>query len=280
MTIFEPVSADAARAYPGRAFRLKHRLAGHPLLSIEALADLAARLPESAIECGVGDAPVDQNPDDARKTGLSAVDAIRRIGECGSWVALKNVGRDPRYAALLEECLAEIEPVILPATGRMEKRLGFIFISSPGAVTPFHMDPEHNILMQIAGTKRFHLYSGDAGIVSDEGHELYHLGAAHRNLRHRPDFDAHMTAYDLGPGDALYAPVKAPHWVKNGEAASVSFSITWRSRASLNEARLRLANGFLRRRGAKPPAPGERPARDAAAIFAQRVAARLAHPFG
>ncbi|MEZ5892338.1 MAG: hypothetical protein R3C58_04235 [Parvularculaceae bacterium] len=35
------------------------------------------------------------------------------------------------------------------------------FRLSPGAVTPFHMDPEHNILLQIAGEKTFTIYPAD-----------------------------------------------------------------------------------------------------------------------
>ena len=30
---------------------------------------------------------------------------------------------------------------------------GFIFVSSPNSVTPYHFDPEHNILLQIRGSK-------------------------------------------------------------------------------------------------------------------------------
>jgi cytochrome P450 len=36
-----------------------------------------------------------------------------------------------------------------PLAPGMCQREGFIFISSPGAVTPFHLDPEHNFLLQI-----------------------------------------------------------------------------------------------------------------------------------
>ena len=32
-------------------------------------------------------------------------------------------------------------------------REAFIFISSPNTVTPYHMDPEYNFLLQIRGTK-------------------------------------------------------------------------------------------------------------------------------
>ncbi|MEZ5892337.1 MAG: hypothetical protein R3C58_04230 [Parvularculaceae bacterium] len=80
----------------------------------------------------------------------------------------------------------------------------------------------------------------------------------------------------LTPGDALYVPVKAPHWVKVGEAVSVSLSITWRSRASDDEALLRRGNGWLRARGLNPPRPGSVPWRDRAVALARRAGERLA----
>ncbi|MEQ8935902.1 MAG: cupin-like domain-containing protein, partial [Amphiplicatus sp.] len=183
--------------------------------------------------------------------------------------------QDADYAAAMEECLSEIAPAAAKTTGQMYKKIGFIFVSSPGAVTPLHLDPEHNILMQIKGTKRIHIYPAKKGFIPAEHHENYHVGTAHRNLRHRPEFDALMEAHDLAPGDAVYIPVKAPHWVKNGDAPSISFSITWRSRASDNEARLRLANHAVRRLGGRPPEPGEAPLRDAAKILAQRMVSKL-----
>lgn len=275
MTIFEQPEADLAGAYPGKPARLKHALAGDPLFSLEALVDLAARLPAASVEYNAGDLPVDQDAAKTPANGLSIEETIRRIRDCRSWMALKNVEQDPRYRDALERCLAEIDAPARAATGRMEKKLGFIFISSPGSVTPFHMDPEHNILMQIMGEKRMYVFPTDQRIVSDDQHELYHTGDAHRNLRHKPEFDALATAFDLKPGDALYVPVKAPHWVKNGPAPSVSFSITWRSRASLDEASLRLANHWVRGMGGRPPTPGAAPLRDSAVMLAHRIAAKL-----
>lgn len=279
MTIFENPESAMAGAYPMRPARLAHRLAGDPLFSIEALAALARRLPAHSVEYGAGDLPVDMDPANTPSNGLSVEETVTRIRDCKSWMALKNVEQVPEYAAALDRCLAEIAPAVRARTGRMEKRLGFIFISSPHSVTPFHMDPEHNILMQMEGAKSFHIFPSDNRIISDEQHEQYHSGDAHRNLRHRPEFDAFDETHELAPGDALYVPVKAPHWVKNGPSPSVSFSITWRSAASDAEARLRIANHYVRRLGGAPPSPGERPARDAAAILAQRVASKLGHPF-
>ncbi len=277
MPVFD--SAEALEgAYPGRPARLTHSLSDDSLFSLTALAELAARLPASSVEYNAGDLDISQDAAKTPSNGLSVEETIRRIRVCRSWMALKNVEADPLYREALDRCLADIGTVARRATGPMEKKLGFIFISSPGAVTPFHMDPEHNILMQIEGAKRVHVFPAGNAVVSDEQHELYHAGDAHRNLRHEPHFDALAEVFDLQPGDALYVPVKAPHWVMNGPEPSVSFSITWRSRASLDEARLRLANHWVRGRGGRPPSPGAAPLRDRALIFAQRVAARMARP--
>ena len=45
MPIFEDPAKALSGAYPGRPARLRHRLAGDPLFSLEALAELARRLP-------------------------------------------------------------------------------------------------------------------------------------------------------------------------------------------------------------------------------------------
>ncbi len=275
MAIFDAPEHALAGLYPGSPARLRHRLLDDPRFTLEALVGLAARLPASSIEYNAGDLAVGQDPALTPSNGLSPEETIRRIETCRSWMVLKNVEQDPAYAAALEECLADIAGAAETKTGRMEKKLGFIFISSAGSVTPLHMDPEHNILMQLRGTKEFHVYPANGGIVSDEDHELYHMGAQHRNLRHRAEFDKLAAVHEMAPGDALYVPVKAPHWVKVGSAPSVSFSITWRSRASLGEASLRLANGMLRRRGFTPPPPGARPFRDRIAVLAHRALSKF-----
>ena len=275
MTIFENPEAALGGPYPARPARLRHRLSGEALFSLEALVDLAARLPASSIEYNAGDLPVDQDADKTPANGLSVAETIRRIETCRSWMVIRNVEQDARYRDALERCLAEIAPAVLASTGPMLKKEGFIFISSPGSVTPFHMDPEHNILMQLAGEKRINIYPADQGIVSDEQHEAYHAVIAHRNLPHRPDYDRLATPFDLAAGDAVYVPVKAPHWVKNGEQPSISFSITWRSDASQREAALRRANYWIRSKGGEPPAPGAAPLRDRLASLAHRAIMRL-----
>ena len=35
--------------------------------------------------------------------------------------------------------------------------------------------------------------------------------------------------FELNPGDGLHFPLTWPHWVKNGNEVSISFSITFRN---------------------------------------------------
>ena len=54
----------------------------------------------------------------------------------------------------LTTALSEIKPFAELASTGMKQKQGFIFISSPGSVTPFHIDPENNFLLQIRGSKK------------------------------------------------------------------------------------------------------------------------------
>lgn len=277
MNAFEAASAAVfSESYPGAHARLQHKLQDHPLLSLDRLLLLSQALPQRSIEYNAGDLPIGQRPDETPMNGLSPEETIRRIAENKSWLVLKNIEQDGAFEALLNEILGDFSSIVRKATGEMHKCEGFLFISSPGSVTPFHMDPEHNILMQIRGSKTFHLFSSSiSAIVSDEQHEDFHRQDGHRNLPYRDEFEKYDMAISLTPGDALYVPVKTPHWVKVGPEVSISLSVTWRSKASDREARLRQANGWLRAHGRTPPPIGKAPLRDALAVLGARLAAKL-----
>ena len=246
-------------AYPEQPVLLDHQLLGHELLALDSLAKLAQRIRPVDVEYNRGDLPVGIDPAATPSNGLSVEQTIRGIEHCGSWMVLKFVEQDPVYRDLVHEILSEIEPAVTDTTGGMLKREGFIFISSPDAVTPFHFDPEHNILLQLRGRKSMTVFpADDEAIVSGAEHERFHNGG-HRNLPWRSDFAAAGRSFTLTPGKALYVPVKAPHWVKNGPEVSVSLSITWRSEWSYREEYARRMNHLLRMTGMTPNSPGRYP---------------------
>ena len=260
MTGFDAAAlATLAGAYPEAPVLLGHGLAGHPLLRLDALAALARRIRPVDAEYNRADLPVGIDPDDTPSNGLSVEETIRSIEQCGSWMVLKFVEQDPLYRTLLAETLGELAEVVRPSTGAMLKQEAFVFISSPGAVTPFHFDPEHNILLQIRGSKVMTIFpASDEALVSGEQHEAFHNGG-HRNLAWHDDFAARGQEFALEPGRAVYVPVKAPHWVKNGPDVSISFSVTWRSEWSYREEYARRMNAVLRQAGLSPASPKRYP---------------------
>ena len=79
------------------------------------------------------------------------------------------------------------------------KTQSFVFVSSPDAVTPYHFDPEHNILMQLAGEKAMTVFpAGNADCAPDRVHEAYHTGGG-RELTWRDDLACHGMTFRLTP---------------------------------------------------------------------------------
>lgn len=266
--------ADFAASYPEGPHKLRHRLDRHPLLELEPLAQLAESLPARSIEYNRGDLPIGIEAKPGA-TGLTIGETIRNIDTSNSWAVLKNIEQSPLYAELLAQLLEEIRPQIEAKTGRMMKTQGFIFVSSPDSVTPYHFDPEHNILLQLRGSKAMTIFrAGDARFAPDRVHETYHTGGG-RELTWREDFAGKGVTLTIGPGEALFVPVMAPHYVKNGPEVSISLSITWRSEWSFAEADARAFNGLLRRWGLQPNPPGRWPASNRAKAIAWRVLRRL-----
>ncbi|MBB4640608.1 cupin-like domain-containing protein [Rhizorhapis suberifaciens] len=267
--------ATLCQAYPDAPAKLAHDLAGHPLLTRAALAELAERLPRDRVEYNRGDLPLGVRPEDTPENGLSIGETIRAIDSNGSWMVLKNVERDVLFNALLHSALSEIAPLVETKTGPMLHSEAFIFLSSPNSITPFHMDPEHNILLQIEGEKMMTVFpAGDKALVPPEQSEAFHAGA-HRNLHWDERFLAKGKAIHLSPGDAVLVPVKAPHFVKNGAAVSISFSITWRSARSVAEGELHSLNAQLRRWRLPVTGIGRRPEKQILGRLGYRIMRKL-----
>jgi hypothetical protein len=273
--------AAFAAAYPCTATRLTHGLASHPLLELDALLALSQRLrPESLEHNAAVGLKLGLSNDEIPANGLSVAETIERIGECGSWVLLKTIDQDPLYAALMREVLAEIEPVVERHTGPMMRLEGFIFVSSPDAVTPLHFDPEYNILFQACGSKTMTVFpAADPDIIGDPFFEQYFAGGP-RNLPWRDEWAERGTPISIAPGEAIYVPILAPHWVQTHGEVSVSLSLTWRSEWSFHHADACRFNRRLRARGLRPASPRLYPANNRLKSYTERALARLERTAG
>jgi Cupin-like domain len=276
-----PDIAGFEAIYPETPGKVTHDLAGHPMFSLEALIELAGRMRVKDVEYNRGDLPLGIDIDAVPANGLSIAETIRGIEENGSWMVLKFVEQDAAYRDLLETTLADLYASICARTGPMLKQEAFIFVSSPNSVTPLHFDPEHNILLQLRGTKSMTVFpADDEQIAPPVAHERLHSGEGHRNLVWQDDYATRGTQFDLAPGDGMYVPVMAPHWVQNGPDVSISFSVTWRSAFSFAEAEARGMNAILRRTGLNPASPKRYPARNVAKSVGFRAIRRMKHMLG
>jgi hypothetical protein len=238
----------------GRApVAVRHTLADHPLLSVDALADLADALPAGSVEHNVGDVPLVTEAEAVTRLDATPGDIARGIESNGCWMVLKNIEHQPRYRELLDACLDEVAPLLEGSEGEMTKREAFVFLSAPGSITPSHVDPEHNFLLQIRGTKDMNV--GRFVDPTAEQRELERFyGGGHRNINQTPD---EVETFALAAGDGVYVRPNAPHFVVNGPTVSVSLSITWQTPATVRAARVHVANGRLRGLRITPRRPGE-----------------------
>jgi hypothetical protein len=268
---------ELGRDFDQRPIAFSHRFHQLPLFELQRLAELAERLLAGAgkrdVYNAVGRAAPGERFGDNRAAELSPGETIKAIATADSWVVLKRVERDPEFRPLVEACAAEIGaaiPVLAPPD--LLRAEGFIFVTSPHAVTPYHIDPQWPFLAQIRGEKLYTIY--DATVVSEPEIEDWHAGDV-MAAKYAPEKEPHGRTFRLRPGDALTQPVYAPHVARVGADYSITFSVAFVSKAWAKHVPLRLANRALRRAGLKPAPIGEKPLLDSAKSFTWRAAARI-----
>ncbi len=262
--------ADANQFRTDRVQAIRHDFHRDPLLQMDSLAELAKSL-DATGQCRfiapetTPDAPFDHRGADL--AGRSIDEVFDRIEQPGSWVALYNVETHPAYRKLLDEITSTVRPLVERQEPGMFGVGGFIFISAPPSVTPFHIDRENNFWLQIRGRKVMHVWDPtDAEVVAPLDREAFIVNADLSNVRMKPGHEARSHRFDVGPGDGVYFPSTAPHmtrsdrsWVSQGDAVSVSIGVVFYTSRTRRMARLHVLNRTLRRLGLEPVAPGARP---------------------
>ncbi|MEP0320975.1 cupin-like domain-containing protein [Bauldia litoralis] len=272
------IDHDAAVTFPAEPFRIRHSLADHPFLTLDALAGLAGRLDRDRVEYNSGKLQPNQPPDEVPGLDLAPADVVRQIETCGAWMVLKNVETVPEYAALIRDALADARAAIGGADDDgMTDFQGFIFVSSANGVTPFHIDYEENFFVHLHGEKFMHVFDNrDRALVSEPDLETF--PGKHRNLSYLADFEERATVYRFEPGEGMFLPYTWPHWVRTGSDWTISMAITWKSPRDIRMNRLYLANAMLRKLRLPQPAPGRYPAYDSAKVIALATLQAVVNP--
>ena len=115
----------------GTANVFEHSLVDASLVTLDALADAADRLPEQQVEHHVGDLPVILPGGESVRLDQTPGDAVRNVATNGCWVMLRALGVLPEYESLLRRISARYE---LALRGRGDARASTT--SSPSSARP------------------------------------------------------------------------------------------------------------------------------------------------
>lgn len=256
--ILELDREELVESFAKHPLAVKHHLSDHPLLTLDALADLADILPPENVEHNLGSVPEVAPGGEVPKLDQSPGEIARGIESNGCWMVLKRVEHDNRYRELLGASLDDVVPHVAFKEGGYTRQEGFVFLSAPNSVTPSHLDPEHNLLLQVRGEKKMTI--GTYPDTESEQREVERLfSGGHRNLDGLPP---QAQTFDMSPGDGVYVPIYAPHIVHNGPQVSISFSITFYTEASERDQAVYALNARLRKLGLSPQPPRRSASRD------------------
>jgi hypothetical protein len=262
--IIEPDTISSK--YPEKPFLVRHNLGDHPLFQISSLLEAESKLPRKKVDYYTGKVGVNEDKTKTAPTGLTAEETIRRIKECESWLVLKNVNWLPEYKALLDELFSGYIPEASKITSGIRQLEAWIFITSPQSISPYHLDPEHNFLLQVHGTKIVHIFdANDPTILSAQELERYYAaGGTIAKLEYNEEYQKKAWTFVLHPGEGVHIPYTAPHWVKVEDEYSISFSVSHYSQLVDRKARLYRLNSMIRKMGMNPSPLGQSAFRDAA----------------
>jgi hypothetical protein len=258
---------------PWRIQSVRHHLAAHPALQLPALIELGKRLEaRGRVRSHSGDATAGTAFNDAPRLHPNAkgVEAtLADIEHAAAWTSLLNVQSDPQYRAVVDEVLDSIRPQVEAVDPGMCYRAGWIFLTSPRAVTPFHMDKEHNFILQLRGSKRIYVWDHrDTTVVSEHARDRFHRTHSRELLQWREEYRERAQVFELEPGMGAYMPSTSPHMVENGDGPSITMSFSYYTRSTRRNSLLHRTHDMMRSAGWVPPAVGRSPLFDAATLAA------------
>lgn len=256
-----------------RPYLASHGLLGHPALTLERLAEVIPALPAGDVFHSNGVLDLGDSLDTAHLDHRPAerlADAIARMRDVKAYIMVRSPERHPHFrdlhAQLCEEMRAHVRDT--GQKGDVSDAKLYLFIASPNAVTPFHIDRYSTFLLQFRGTKTVTVFPPwEPSVVSDGDAEGY-VTHASGGPAWRASAEPLGTPFTFHPGEALHIPFVAGHHVRNGpDDVSVSMSVIFRTpetrtlTSALNfNRRLRHALGPLGRHVA-PVRPDHRPSR-------------------
>jgi mannose-6-phosphate isomerase-like protein (cupin superfamily) len=244
--------ADAFQdAFARTPMRFSHRFSGRPELTVDAVTDLSARVPPSWTRPHTGQLPVVYHQ---KVTTLetSGPEIARGIANNGGRILVYHIERLSSYAGVVGDCYQAATGAVGSEQGGVCAQSVSLLVASPDAVVQSHFDRHHNLLLQLEGTKEI-----TVGTFADpeDGHRVVERARrwTHNNLSELPP---RTQTFELGPGDGLYIPAYAFHWVRGSSDVSLALSYGFATQTTVRAPLVYWCNANLRRLGLRPRPPG------------------------
>jgi hypothetical protein len=260
---------------PRRITRFRHRLAEEPLLDMAHLRSLAKRMePKGHVKFKAAKAGTARDPfltNNSHVDGHSIDQVFDRIAEPASWLALYEINQDAAYADLCSRLLAEIDSRVGVEDPGMYGPDLAIFLSSPPAFTPYHIDQHPVFFFQLRGKKRLNLWdSHDPEVLPPELAEQFLCWKTEGIIKYRDAIQPKVIEIELSPGEGVYWPATTPHlthteghWVTPDDGFSLSFNISYYTNSTRRRLCVSALNQLLRMHSPVNPRPyGRSPVAD------------------
>ena len=249
-------AATLRSGYNKQPFLLRHRLPLHPEFALDRLFALCHRLPPSEVRIRVGEIPEDAEFDGSLRKfnqGLALTDVEAGFEQSRAYIAVYNPERDPGFRPVIEQLLGEIAQAIEPFDPGLNWYSTYLFLSTGGSLTPYHMDREMNFLLQVRGRKTARLWDpADDEVMTPAQKDRLLADETDLRPQYRPDLEARAMRFALEPGLGLHHPFIAPHLIRTNDSLSISLAITFRTRRSDRWADAHKFNHRLRGLGMNP----------------------------
>lgn len=251
------------------SFMVTHELGSHPLFTVEAVRDLARRLPAGSAEPSPTDTSA--SGDGASGNALVAAGGLgyepAPMVDAGPALAalegrreslyLHNIERDAQVGSVALDLLGRLYPALGVAPADVTTEEAYLFLTGGPATTSTHVDHELNFLLVLRGHKRVFV----ADVPSPEAEvalEMMYSGG-YGTCAAVPE---QGREFEVGPGEGIFIPPRAAHYVVNGDEPCAALSIVFGTAALDRESEIYRANALLRRVGLTPEPPGAGPVRD------------------
>lgn len=232
-------------------FAFTHDLVDDPRLQLDAIIELARRLSPRRLEVSEESADVIAGFDyDQIYRDDDPGEVIRSVAGTARSAFIQNIEADPPYRELVEQIVhAGIGPFGIGPQDIIGYE-GYMFVAGGHAVTSAHVDHEYNFLMVLSGLKRVFLapvgdHQGELALEAMYSGRFGTCGSA----------PAEMVEFVLGPGQGVFIPPRAAHYVENGAEGGTAISAVFRTEALEAQRSVYRWNAKLRRLGLDPTPP-------------------------